>query len=78
MLLNSFRTRLLLAIFGCAAVVIIAGGIFTYEMVERNLEHEFDHFLNDKLRFHRVSCMQHGNRLAEKLRPRRWATAPSS
>ena len=67
MRLTSFRTRLLVAIFGCSATAIIAGGIFTYEMVRRHLYEEFDHFLRDKVRFHKASCVQEGEHFSFKL-----------
>lgn len=72
MRLRSFRTRLLVAIFGCAATAIIAGGIFTYAMARHHLYHQFDHFLGDKLRFHRVSCVQEGKRFRFKLPVTAW------
>lgn len=61
MVFRSIRSRLLLALTASALLVITLGTAFTYALVRQHLFVEFDHFLEDKLRYHQISAVQNGN-----------------
>lgn len=69
---ESIKSRLLLGLILPIMIAIIGGSFSIYSLFQNSLYAEIDHFLSDKLRFHRFSLFQEGNHISFNMDKGRW------